>query len=162
LWPSRGITRSLSNADSRPQPWTRSWHGSLRPSSLQYSSLKLISILKMTVFWDVAPCSLVEIRRRFRGVCYPIIVLMMEASSISETSVNFYTKQHLKRQSFLYLSPWEPEISPNMNVILPSPRFPGKPFAKRFSNQASIYNLCLHNLATCPVERTPPPQTLLP
>jgi hypothetical protein len=26
-----------------------------------------ISLLKMTVFWDVAPCSVVEIDRRFRG-----------------------------------------------------------------------------------------------
>jgi hypothetical protein len=25
--------------------------------------------MKMTVFWDVAPCSLVKVYRRFRGVC---------------------------------------------------------------------------------------------
>jgi hypothetical protein len=37
----------------------------------------------MTVFWDVASCSLV------------LITLMMEAASTSETSVNFYqTTQH--------------------------------------------------------------------
>jgi hypothetical protein len=24
--------------------------------------------MKMTVFWDIAPCSLVEVDRRFRGV----------------------------------------------------------------------------------------------
>jgi hypothetical protein len=35
------------------------------------------------VFWDVAPCSLVEVYRRFRA-------LMIEAVRISETSVNFY------------------------------------------------------------------------
>jgi hypothetical protein len=34
----------------------------------------------MTFFWDVAPCSLVD----------TLIALMMEAVSISETSVNFY------------------------------------------------------------------------
>jgi hypothetical protein len=26
-------------------------------------------IMKMTVFWDVAPCSLVKVYRRFRGSC---------------------------------------------------------------------------------------------
>jgi hypothetical protein len=25
--------------------------------------------MKMTVFWDVAPCSLIEVYRRFRGAC---------------------------------------------------------------------------------------------
>jgi hypothetical protein len=25
--------------------------------------------MKMTVFWDIAPCSLVEVYRRFRGAC---------------------------------------------------------------------------------------------
>jgi hypothetical protein len=40
--------------------------------------------MKIAVFWDVAPCSLVEVYRR-------LIALMMEAAtSISETSVNFY------------------------------------------------------------------------
>jgi hypothetical protein len=45
--------------------------------------------MKMTVFWDVAPCSFVEIDLRFRGA-YCLIVLMMEAVSTSETSINFY------------------------------------------------------------------------
>jgi hypothetical protein len=38
--------------------------------------------MKMVAFWVVAPCSLVEVYRLF--------VLLMEAASISETSVNFY------------------------------------------------------------------------
>jgi hypothetical protein len=43
--------------------------------------------MKMTVFWDVAPCSLVEIYRRFRGAyCLYRFVLMMEAASMFETS----------------------------------------------------------------------------
>jgi hypothetical protein len=25
--------------------------------------------LKMAIFWDVSPCSLVEVHRRFRGAC---------------------------------------------------------------------------------------------
>jgi hypothetical protein len=28
-------------------------------------------MFKLTVFWDVAPCSLVDIYRRFRGACCP-------------------------------------------------------------------------------------------
>jgi hypothetical protein len=55
--------------------------------------------MKMGVFWVVAPCSLVEVHRRFRGACYLdhqgsdewiVIALMMEAASACETSVNFY------------------------------------------------------------------------
>jgi hypothetical protein len=38
--------------------------------------------MKMAVFWVVAPCSL--------GHHHKAIVLMMEAESTSETSVNFY------------------------------------------------------------------------
>jgi hypothetical protein len=61
--------------------------------------------MKSRVFWDVAPCSHVELDRRFRGAsftwtvdsyitCYPFthdlfIALMMEAVRISETSVHF-------------------------------------------------------------------------
>jgi hypothetical protein len=48
--------------------------------------------MKMAVFWIVALCAVVEIRRRLRGACYlhDEISLMMEAASTSETSVNFY------------------------------------------------------------------------
>jgi hypothetical protein len=35
--------------------------------------------MKMTVFWDVAPCNLVEVDRRFRGA---MIALMIEIVSI--------------------------------------------------------------------------------
>jgi hypothetical protein len=45
--------------------------------------------MKMAVFLLVAPCSLVEVYRCFRGTCY-LIALMLEAPSTSETSVNFY------------------------------------------------------------------------
>jgi hypothetical protein len=44
----------------------------------------------MTVFWDAAPCSLVEIYRRFVFTASIIFALMMETVSTSETSVNFY------------------------------------------------------------------------
>jgi hypothetical protein len=39
--------------------------------------------MTMTVFWVVAPCSLVEVYRRFTA-------LMIEAASTSEKLVNFY------------------------------------------------------------------------
>jgi hypothetical protein len=42
--------------------------------------------MKMVVFWVVAPCSLVEVYRRFKGAC----CLYIRAMSTSETSVNIY------------------------------------------------------------------------
>jgi hypothetical protein len=62
--------------------------------------------MKMAVFWVVAPCSLVEVYRRFRGACC-LIDLMIKTVSIYETSVNFYqtTRQQPRRQSLsTYLS----------------------------------------------------------
>jgi hypothetical protein len=44
----------------------------------------------VTVFWDIAPCSLVEVDRRLRGAYFfHHQGLMMEAASTSETSVYF-------------------------------------------------------------------------
>jgi hypothetical protein len=51
--------------------------------------------LKITVFWDVAPCSLVETDR--------LIALMMEAVSTSETSINFYQITRLNNQEDSHL-----------------------------------------------------------
>jgi hypothetical protein len=42
--------------------------------------------MKMAVFWDVAPCSLVEVYRRFRGAFQDDDGAVIT----SETSVNFY------------------------------------------------------------------------
>jgi hypothetical protein len=47
-----------------------------------------INVLKMTVFWDVAPCSLVEVYQNFKGACC-LILLNMEAASTSEVLTNF-------------------------------------------------------------------------
>jgi hypothetical protein len=64
--------------------------------------------MKLTVFWDVVPYSLVEAYRRFRGACClhhqdseGIISLMMEAASTSETLVNFYqiTRRNIPEDS---------------------------------------------------------------
>jgi hypothetical protein len=52
------------------------------------------AIMKVTIFWDFAPCSLVEAYRRFRGACFlhrqGTRFREMVAASISETSVSFY------------------------------------------------------------------------
>jgi hypothetical protein len=54
--------------------------------------------MKMAVFWDVAPCSLVEIEdvsEVFTAFVIRAIALVMGAISISETSVSFYqTTRH--------------------------------------------------------------------
>jgi hypothetical protein len=47
------------------------------------------AVIKMTVFWDVASCGLVEVYRRFTSACC-LLALMMEAESTSETD---YTEQ---------------------------------------------------------------------
>jgi hypothetical protein len=44
--------------------------------------------MNMTAFWDMAPCSLVKVDRRFRYACW-LIALIMEAVRISETSAYF-------------------------------------------------------------------------
>jgi hypothetical protein len=58
------------------------------PCVVRFQALTAMS-LKMTVFWDIASCSLVEVYWRFRG-SHCLIALIMEAVSTSETSVNFY------------------------------------------------------------------------
>jgi hypothetical protein len=40
----------------------------------------------MAVLWDITPCSLVDVDRRFRGA----YSLMLEGLSSSETSVSIY------------------------------------------------------------------------
>jgi hypothetical protein len=69
-------------------PDSRSYTKSL--SFLNQNFVLVTTEKKMTVFWDVAPCNVVEIGRRFRGAyCFHHHGLLM-AISTSETSVNFY------------------------------------------------------------------------
>jgi hypothetical protein len=53
------------------------------------------TVMSMAVFWDVAPCGLAEIDRRFRGPYFIIRAMVMETISTSETSVNFYQTTRL-------------------------------------------------------------------
>jgi hypothetical protein len=50
-------------------------------------SLTLRESMKMTPFWDIAPCSLVEVGRRFRGAY--CLQYCPDVRRTSETSVNF-------------------------------------------------------------------------
>jgi hypothetical protein len=67
----------------------------------------MVASMKMAVFWVVAPCSLVEVYRCFRGACclhHPLIALMMEAANTSETLISFYqtTWRNNREDSHLY------------------------------------------------------------
>jgi hypothetical protein len=57
--------------------------------------------LKMRVFWDIAPCSLVGVDRRFRGV-YCLYYLMMEALHTLEMSV-FSNKTAISQKTFIFI-----------------------------------------------------------
>jgi hypothetical protein len=64
--------------------------------------------MKIAVFWVEALCSLVEIYQRFKGryllpPSSPIIALMTEAASSSETFENFYqtTRRYNPKDSHL-------------------------------------------------------------
>jgi hypothetical protein len=80
-----------------------------------------ISIEKMVVCWDVAPCSLVGIDRRFRGDYRPddrgSKLLWNDGQCLLD-----YTAKHYRRQASLYSSPWEPEISPFFITSFPKKR----------------------------------------
>jgi hypothetical protein len=76
--------------------------------------------MKMTVFWDVAPCTLVEIYWCFRGACcLHLIALMMEVASTSDTSVNFYqtTRCNISEDSHLHTCRCEKLKSQKLNKI---------------------------------------------
>jgi hypothetical protein len=71
--------------------------------------------IKMTVLWDVAPCSLVEFYQRFRGdYCLHHQAVMMEEVKLLWNVGKLlpdYTAQHPRRQPSSYSSPWGHEIS---------------------------------------------------
>jgi hypothetical protein len=66
----------------------------------KYTTFEVLTAasVKMAVFWVVAPCSLVEVYRRFRGACClhyqgdvtSLTALMVEAAGTSEMPVKFY------------------------------------------------------------------------
>jgi hypothetical protein len=61
--------------------------------------------MKMTAFWNIAPCTLVEVDRRFQScVTVSIIVLMIRAVRASETWVYFNeaTRSYIPEDCHLY------------------------------------------------------------
>jgi hypothetical protein len=64
-------------------------------------------VIKFRVFWDILPCSHLDVYRRFRGACFlhlPGDELQMEAARTSETSVDieFRTQQYIPEDSELH------------------------------------------------------------
>jgi hypothetical protein len=57
--------------------------------------------MKITVFWDITPCSLFELDRKF-------ITMTMKAVRISETSIYFNetTRRYSLDQPFSIFLPW--------------------------------------------------------
>jgi hypothetical protein len=69
--------------------------------------------MKMAVFWDVAPCSLVDIGRRFTGAYCPhhqgdetLIAVMMGTVSTFETSADIYqtTRRNIPEDNHLVIT----------------------------------------------------------
>jgi hypothetical protein len=69
----------------------------------QYVRFQVLTLtsMKFRVYWDVAPCSHVEVDRRFRGV---FTAMIMEAVRTSETYVNFNvtTRRYIPEDSTLH------------------------------------------------------------
>jgi hypothetical protein len=63
------------------------------------------SLVKMVVFWVVAPCSLVEVYQRFRGPC-----CLHHQGDESYLLLPDYTALQPRRQPSSYSPPWEPQI----------------------------------------------------
>jgi hypothetical protein len=59
---------------------------------LQAYDVYIIRHMRFAAFWDIAPCSLVEGDRRFRGasIIRAMSALTIEAVRTSKTSVNLY------------------------------------------------------------------------
>jgi hypothetical protein len=69
----------------------------------------------MAVFWNVAPCSLVEIGQVSEMHTFSIIRTVSSKHLLCHF-LRDYTVQHPRRQSSSYFLPWEPEISPTNNM----------------------------------------------
>jgi hypothetical protein len=84
--------------------------------------------MKMAVFWVAATCGLVKVYRCFRGACCFRHRPYDEATSTSETSVNFYqsTQRNTTEDSHLGM-----QLSPVFCYYLPlRPKYSHDPFLK--------------------------------
>jgi hypothetical protein len=82
----------------------------MMPGCLFHIFQNNVNVKKFRVFWDVAPCSHVEVDHNSEvsaaSIIRPIISLMLEAVHTSETSVNFdVTSWHYITEDSTYLLP---------------------------------------------------------
>jgi hypothetical protein len=83
-------------------------------SLLISAECKAVFDFKMTVFWYIAPCNLVEVDRRFRGANWLHHHLPDDGGSTHLWNVGLlldYTALYPRRLSSSYPLPWEPEIA---------------------------------------------------
>jgi hypothetical protein len=72
--------------------------------------------LEKTVFWDGAPCRLLDIDRRFRGAHNPDDGGSKHLWNVGQFLPD-YTAQHPRRQPSSFSPPWEPGITPDLNCL---------------------------------------------
>jgi hypothetical protein len=90
--------------------WLHSMSDCRNLRSRPKSSREILQNQKISVFWVVVPCSLVEIYRRFRGACclHYQGALSMEAASTSDVGKLLPDfKAQPRRQPSSYSPPWE-------------------------------------------------------
>jgi hypothetical protein len=105
-WSEREADHSLpSNADDK-----NAW--SFTSTYLHVFLAWSLSLWARTVFWVVAPCSLVQVYWRFGGAC-----------CLHGPDDAGYTAQHPRGQSSSYWPPWEPKTSVT-NTFTSSTLFP--------------------------------------
>jgi hypothetical protein len=90
------------------------WHENLCQVTI---AVLTATSMKMTVFWDVAPCRLVETYRRFRGAC--LIAFTDDGGSKHLWNVGQFLKDY-KTQYTSYSPTLELETSPMLSGSLSS------------------------------------------
>jgi hypothetical protein len=70
----------------------RCWDKRQKVHRIKYVRFQVLTAasMKMAAFWDVAPCSLVKVYRRFGGACCFLCQDFLPVVSTFETPVNFY------------------------------------------------------------------------
>jgi hypothetical protein len=58
--------------------------------------------MKMTAFWNIAPCSLVQVDVSEVRTAFIITEMMMDAVRTYETSVNFYENGAISREVVIF------------------------------------------------------------
>jgi hypothetical protein len=109
--------------------WNTKIHNN--PSQVIFQVLTAVS-MNMTAFWDTAPCSLVEVDRRFRGAYslhyqgdeWWVIALMMKAVRTSETRSTSAKQRSVPRRlsfsAFHKIVSWQPyKSSPHNHTLFP-------------------------------------------